>query len=162
MAHQVVDAVQRSLGARRTRSLTARVSLAGGAMADVAREIAAAAALTHDAAVATRLVHAHGGAWRDVWALTASDAPLAERIDATRPYVRAELLYAVREELALTLGDLLIRRTPLAFELRDHGRDAARRVAPDVARWLSWSPVEMRAAITEYDAEVERMFRVEG
>ena len=61
----------------------------------------------------------------------------------------------------MTLGDLLIRRTPLAFELRDHGRGAARRVSTHVARWLAWTPVEMRAAIAEYDAEVERMFRVE-
>lgn len=162
MARQVVDAVQRSLGARPTRSTTARVALAGGGVEDVAREIATAATLAHDTAVATRLVHAHGDAWRDVWALVTNDAALAERVETTRPYIRAELLYAVREELALTLGDLLIRRIPLAFELRDHGREAARRVAPDVARWLSWSPVEMRAAITEYDAEVERMFRVEG
>ena len=162
MARQVVDAAQRSLGARPTRSTTARVTLAGGAVPDVAREIAAAAALTRDTAVATRLVHAHGDAWRDVWTLAANDPALAERVEATRPYIRAELLYAVREELALTLGDLLIRRTPLAFELRDHGRAAARRVASDVARWLAWSPVEMRAAIAEYDAEVERMFRVES
>ena len=67
----------------------------------------------------------------------------------------------MQHELALTLGDLLIRRVPLAFETRDHGRGAARRVAASVAQWLRWSAVEMRAAIAEYDAEVERMFRVE-
>jgi glycerol-3-phosphate dehydrogenase len=160
MGRQVVDAVQRSLGHRRTRARTAREPLAGGAIADVAGETAAATALTRDAAVAARLVHAHGDAWREVWALVASDAALAERVEAGRPYLLAELAYAVRHEMALTLGDLLIRRTPLAFETRDHGRGAARRVAAQVALWLRWTPVEMRAAIAEYDAEVERMFRV--
>jgi glycerol-3-phosphate dehydrogenase len=161
MARQVVDAAERSLGRRPGRARTAQAPLAGGAIADVAAEIAAAATSVGDATVATRLVHAHGDAWRDVWALVDGDAALGERIDASRPYLLAELAYAVRHELAITLGDLLIRRTPLAFETRDHGRSAARRVAAHVARWLGWSPVEMRAAIAEYDGEVERMFRVE-
>ena len=161
MARHVVDAVQRSLGTRPPRCETARVPLAGGSLADASADIAAATVLTGDAAIATRLVNAHGDAWRAVWSLAASDDVLAERVEPTRPYLLAELLNAVREEHAMTLGDLLIRRTPLAFELRDHGRGAARRVSSHVARWLAWTPVEMRAAIAEYDAEVERMFRVE-
>lgn len=161
MARQVVDAAERSMGRPRGRARTSRLALAGGAISDVAGEIAAATELTGDAAIATRLVHAHGDAWRDVWALAAGAPTLRERVEADRPYLLAELAYAVRRELALTLGDLLIRRVPLAFETRDHGRGAARRVAAPVASWRGWSAVEMRAAIAEYDAEVERMFRVE-
>ena len=161
MARQVVDAALRSLGVRRPAARTARVPLSGGTIVDLAAEIAAAAALTRDAAVATRLVHAHGDRWRDVWALVAADPSLGDRVEPSRPYLRAELAHAVREEMAATIGDLLIRRVPVAFETRDHGRAAARRVAAPVARWMGWSPVEMRAAIAEYDAEVERMFRVE-
>jgi glycerol-3-phosphate dehydrogenase len=162
MASEVTDAAQRSLGTRPSRSRTAHAPLSGGALRDCSREIAVAAELTRDASIGARLVHAHGDAWRVVWALATDDARLAERVEPSRPYVLAELVYAVREELAATLGDLLIRRIPLAFETRDHGRGAARRVAASVAGWLGWSPVEMRAAITEYDAEVERMFRVEA
>jgi glycerol-3-phosphate dehydrogenase len=161
MARQVMDVVERSMGRRPTRARTARLPLAGGDVGDVASEIAAAAAVTGDAQVATRLVHAHGSAWRGVWGLAGTDPALGERVEASRPYLVAELAYAVRHELALTLGDLLIRRTPVAFETRDHGRSAARRVSAQVAVWLSWSAIEMRAAIAEYDAEVERMFRIE-
>jgi glycerol-3-phosphate dehydrogenase len=161
MARQVVDAAQRSLGRTPTASRTAREPLAGGAITDIAGEITRAAAETRDVAVATRLVHAHGDAWRSVWALVTEDASLGERVEPTRPFLLAELRYAVFEELATTLGDLLIRRMPVAFETRDHGRAAARRVAPHVARWSGWSVIEMRAAIAEYDAEVERMFRIE-
>ncbi|NUO39532.1 MAG: glycerol-3-phosphate dehydrogenase/oxidase [Gemmatimonadaceae bacterium] len=161
MAREVVDAVERSMGRRRSQARTSRLPLAGGSIGDVAGAISEAAALVGDGAVATRLVHAHGDAWREVWALAAADPALRERVDADRPYLLAELAYAVRHELALTLGDLLIRRVPLAFETRDHGRSAARRVAAPVASWRRWSAVEMRAAIAEYDAEVERMFRVE-
>jgi glycerol-3-phosphate dehydrogenase len=161
MASQVVDAVQRSLGGARTPSRTAHVALAGGSVTDVAGEIATATSVVGNAAVATRLVQAHGDAWREVWSIAAGDPALAEPVEPGRPYLLGELRHAVRSEMAVTLGDLLIRRTPLAFETRDHGRAAARRVASHVARWLAWSPVEMRAAIAEYDAEVERMFRVE-
>ncbi len=161
MASQVVDAVQRALGARRTASRTARLPLAGGDIADVPAEIAAATTLTGDVSIATRLVHAHGSEWRSVWALADIDASLAERAEPSRPYLMAELRHAVSQELACTLGDLLIRRTPIAFETRDNGRSVARRVAPHVARWLGWSDDDARAAIAAYDADVERMFRVE-
>ena len=161
MASQVVDAVQQVLGAPNTTSRTAGLPLAGGNLADVPEEIAAATTLTRDVAVATRLVHAHGSEWRLVWALTDTDPALAERVEPTRPYAMAELRHALNEELAFTLGDLLIRRMPIAFETRDNGRSAARRVAPHVARWLDWSAVETQAAIAAYDAEVERMFAVE-
>jgi glycerol-3-phosphate dehydrogenase len=54
----------------------------------------------------------------------------------------------------------LIRRTPVAFETRDHGRSAARRIAHVVARWLRWSPEEVDDAVADYDAESMRIFRV--
>jgi glycerol-3-phosphate dehydrogenase len=160
MARDTVDAAERSLGRTPRRARTATAPLPG-AVADVVREVGAATSLTQNAGVAERLVHAHGAAWRDVWALAAADPDLASRIDESRPYLVAELLHAVRNELALTLGDLLIRRVPIAFETRDNGRAAARRVAPLVARWLLWDPARTRAAIDEYDAEVARIFTID-
>lgn len=160
MARDTVDAVERSLGRTPRRARTAIVPLPG-AVGDVVREVGAATSLTQNAAVAERLVHAHGAAWRAVWELAADDEELASRVDDSRPYLIAELLHAVTHELALTLGDLLVRRVPIAFETRDHGRAAARRVAPIVARWLGWSADETRAAIADYDAEVARIFTIE-
>jgi glycerol-3-phosphate dehydrogenase len=160
MARDTVDAAERSLGRTPRHARTATAPLPG-AVADVVREVGAATSLTQNAGVAERLVHAHGAAWRDVWALAAADPDLASRIDESRPYLVAELLHAVRNELALTLGDLLIRRVPIAFETRDNGRAAARRVAPLVARWLRWDPARTRAAIDEYDAEVARIFTID-
>jgi hypothetical protein len=62
--------------------------------------------------------------------------------------------------MALTLGDLLIRRVPLAFESRDNGRDAARRIAPVVRAWLGWSEERAVEAVDAYDSEVARIFSV--
>jgi glycerol-3-phosphate dehydrogenase len=161
MAHEVVDAALHSLDIRRPAARTARVPLAGGELSDVGREVRDATDKTGDAAAAERLVHAHGSAWREVWRFAEAEPSLRERIDPARPYVMAELRHAVEHELALTLGDLLVRRTPVAFETRDHGRGAARRVLPEVARWLCWDERAAEAALAAYDAEVERIFRVE-
>jgi glycerol-3-phosphate dehydrogenase len=161
MARDTVDAVQRSLGTRVTRSPTADTPLAGGGLADPLKVIGAATTLIGDAAVAGRLVHAHGDEWREVWALAERESALGERIEPSRPYLMAELRWAVDQELAFTLTDLLVRRVPIAFETRDHGRAASRRVAPVVGEWLAWDSDRRGREVERYDAEVERLFRVE-
>ncbi len=161
MARDTVDVVQRSLGARVTPTRTAESPLIGGGLADPLEGIGSAAVLTRDVAVAARLVHAHGDEWREVWALAERDPTLAVRIEPARPYLMAELRWAVEHELAFTLADLLVRRTPLAFETRDHGRAAARRVAPLVAQWLAWGAPQLDSELERYEAEVERLFAIE-
>jgi glycerol-3-phosphate dehydrogenase len=160
MAHDTVNAVQRSLGGRITRSRTAEAPLAGGGLSDPLKVIGAATVLTGDAAVAARLVHAHGDEWRSVWSLAEQDPALATRIEPSRPYLLAELRWAVKRELAFTLADLLVRRIPIAFETRDHGRAAARRVGPLVGAWLGWDTAELGAELERYDGEVERLFAI--
>jgi glycerol-3-phosphate dehydrogenase len=162
MAAEVVDTVERALGHAPSRSRTATLALAGGDMRDPDEEIARAIAAIGDEAVARRLVSAYGTAWHGVWSLTEADPALAGFLQPGFPYVYAELLHAITHEQAATLGDLLIRRTPIAFETRDHGRSAARRIAPAVGRWMRWSRMEVDDAIEAYDAESERIFRVDA
>ena len=161
MARDGVDAVQRSLGVRVTRSPTAEMPLAGGGLADPLKAIGAATTLIGDAAVAGRLVHAHGDRWREVWAIAERAPALRERIEPTRPYVMAELRWSVEHELAFTLADLLVRRIPIAFETRDHGRAAARHVAPFVGEWLGWDESRLGTELERYEIEVSRLFAVD-
>jgi len=160
MAAQVVDTVERVLGHAPSPTRTATLPLAGGDMHDPDEEIARAVNAIGDEAVARRLVSAYGTAWHGVWSLTEADPALAGFLQAGFPYVYAELLHAITHEQAATLGDLLIRRTPIAFETRDQGRSAARRIAPVVGRWMRWSGMKMNDAIEAYDAECERIFGV--
>ena len=162
MAEEIVDAVQVALGTRATRSSSAATPLGGGDVRDVAATTTDATRVTSDAVLAERLVHAHGSAWRDVWALIQADASLGARIAPDRPYVLAELRYAVTHEMGCTLGDLLIRRVPVAFETPDHGRAAARAVAGAVGSWLGWDDAARERAVTDYDAEAARIFTVEA
>jgi glycerol-3-phosphate dehydrogenase len=160
MAEEIVDRVERLLGRSPTASRTATLPIEGGDLHEVQEEVAHAVAATGDEAIARRLVLAYGTAWHGVWSLTQADPALGATVEPGLPYLHAELLHAVTHEQAATLSDLLIRRTPVAFETRDHGRSAARRIAHVVGRWMRWSDVEVDEAVLDYDAESLRIFRV--
>jgi glycerol-3-phosphate dehydrogenase len=151
MASQATDAAQEMLGQRVVKSPTRDRVLHGGDV-DVAAAVKEAARVTSDAVRATHLVNAYGSDWRDVQALCerddASRTPVADGL----PYRMGEMAWSVEHEVASTLGDLLIRRTHVAFETRDNGRAAAKRVAA----FLRWPAAELE----RYEAEVERIFAI--
>lgn len=158
MARDTVDVVERELGRPIRRAPTGRVPLPGGAIASVDAEVDAATAATGSAALAEHLVHAHGAAWREVWALAAADPALAAPVSPDLPYIAAELHWGVEHEMALTLGDLLIRRTHVAFETRDHGRAAAPAAARAVAPLLGWTRERVDAELSRYEGEAAALF----
>ena len=161
IAADVVDEVDRVLGHPPRGTPTDDAPLPGGVMAGpVDDEVRAATAAAGDAATGERLVFAHGSAWRDVLALAIGDPDLARPLVPGLPYLRAEVVYAVRHEMALTLADILVRRMPVAFETRDNGRAAARDAARIVAPLLGWDPAQMAAAIEQYERDAGRMFDV--
>lgn len=160
MSAEVVDVVQRALGVAKTRCRTADEPLSGGKIANLAGAIAEAELIVRDRAVARRLVLAHGSAWRHVWSLVDADTEMSVRVVVDGPYLLAELQYAVQHELARTLSDLLIRRTPVAFETVDHGRAAAQLVLPFVAQWMGWDHADAQAALEAYESDVARLFTI--
>ena len=73
----------------------------------------------------------------------------------------AEVAHAVEQERACTLADFLVRRTHIAYETRDNGRAAARRVAALFGSLLGWDDAETRRQLDAYDAEAARLFTVD-
>lgn len=108
-----------------------------------------------------RMVIRYGARWRD--ALSAIDRTDAdtERIHPEHSYRFGDLRYACEQEMARTLGDLLIRRTHLAFERRDSAVALAPRIAEYVAPMLGWSASDVSEHLDRYRREVEAMFGVE-
>lgn len=98
---------------------------------------------------------------KDLIVMAQENSVLAQPLVSGLPYTGAHLVYAVKYEMAKTLSDLLIRRTHLAFETRDHGRSIARHAADIIAPLLAWDEATKRARISEYNADVERIFAIE-
>ena len=155
MAAQVVDLFA---GPEAAAERTAVLPLPGGE-APVEELMREAAEAIPDEAVGKRLVLAYGSRWRDVWALRADQPALRERLSPSHAVIGAEMVYGVTHEMAMTLGDLLIRRTHLAFESPDQARAIAPAVARLIAPQLGWSASKLNTQIEAYEVEVEQIFR---
>jgi glycerol-3-phosphate dehydrogenase len=81
-----------------------------------------------------------------------ADASLAKRIVPDLPFIRAEVVHACRAEMALTLEDMLARRTRIAIEDRQRGIEVAQDVADMMALQLGWSAGQKREQISAYRA----------
>ena len=160
MAAEVVDAVERRLARRPAPSRTADLPLPNAAPPET--ETRLATAVVRDEIVARHLVESYGSAWRAVWALARRDPWLAGRVVSHLPVLRAELAYAVLREQAMTIADVLMRRTKLAFETRNAALETAIKDAANVlSSALGWSVAEQQVAIEEYRREHGRVFRIE-
>lgn len=151
----------RAGGRRLAPQSSAHALFPGGDIDSPAVLLRSVHATVRDAAVAERLAMAYGSRWRIVWRYATDDAKLAERIVADLPYIAAEVAYAVEHELACTLADVFIRRTHIAFETRDHGQAAVRRMAAIMASRLDWSDVVMAQQLAAYDSDVRRLFSID-
>jgi glycerol-3-phosphate dehydrogenase len=162
MASETVDDALGVLGERpRDRpSRTATHRLVGAAdrseLDRLARDLAVSADLA--ASVAARLVARHGLAATEV-AEFARTAGLLGILPGSE-HLEAEVAWAARHELALSLDDVLARRTRLAQELPDRGAAIAPRVAEIMASELGWDADRQAHEIEAYIAGARREFAV--
>ncbi len=97
------------------------------------------------------LIAAYGSRYREVVALAASRPEWGTRLADSSPVVGAELVRACREEMAQTLADAVIRRTPLGA-LGYPGDQAAQRSAAIMAAELGWTPDRTREEVNNLKA----------
>jgi glycerol-3-phosphate dehydrogenase len=78
-------------------------------------------------------LHNYGSDAENILNLAKTDPLLAEKLHPDFPFIKAEILWAIREEMAMTLEDMLARRLRLLFlDTR-----IAMEVAPDVAHIMA-------------------------
>ncbi|WP_353387315.1 glycerol-3-phosphate dehydrogenase/oxidase [Thermobispora bispora] len=159
LGEDVTDEVLRVLGRGRRRCVTRRRPLPGAEVADwkaFARDFVRWSPLTR--AQSTRLLDIYGVRARRVLDLAASHPGLAEVVDEETGALAAEVVLAAREEKAVTLGDILLRRTLIGLG-PDMGLSAARACAEVAVRHLGWDEERAQAEIAAYEAEVRRRYR---
>ena len=114
------------------------------------------------ASTAQHLARKYGTNAPDVLALVESDPSLALPLVEGQTPIRAQVVYAAREEMALTIEDVLARRIGLQL----FGWRLAVRAAPAVAALLrrehGWREAEEVAAINLYASKVNHMLVVAG
>jgi len=141
VAQAVVDVVAAKLSRPMAPCRTADLPLPGGETADIdalVREATAAAGDALDPGTVRHLVETYGTRYRAVLAVAAEDCAWKERIEPSHPAVLAEVVHAVRDEMAQTLTDVLIRRLPMGSAAYP-GHEAARRAAAVMQQELGWS-----------------------
>jgi glycerol-3-phosphate dehydrogenase len=100
-----------------------------------------------------RMLHRYGDELPDVLAPIRDDPSLGVPITGTAGYLPVEFLRAVTHEGALTLDDVLTRRTRVAIEEPDAGVGAAERVAALVAGPLGWDTTRQKEQVEAYAAQ---------
>jgi glycerol-3-phosphate dehydrogenase len=124
---------------------TATTALPGGSIRDVGLAIAEARR-EHDEGLPSdtipHLVGAYGSRHPNVLALARERAEWRTRIAKDSPVIGAELVMAARSEMAPTLADVVIRRTPLGA-LGYPGDEAVALGAAIVGRELGWTAGRM-------------------
>lgn len=158
VAESVVDRLERQCG-KRGACRTHREPLPGGALPWPAQEqwergprfAAAAAGLAArahvDATITSRWLAVYGTAAEQLVQLAAQDPALRAPLHASRPELCAELVHAIRNEMALRPEDWFLRRTRIAFAPGNGNATVDAAVAVFAAE-LGWS-TERCAAETD-------------
>ena len=107
---------------------------------------------------ALHLLHSYGTDYEHILALMREDESLREPLLPDLPNVAAEVIYAVRHELALTIADVLTRRTRIA--MLGAALDCAGKVAELMARELGWEEEQKTQQMTAFKVEYEREYLV--
>jgi glycerol-3-phosphate dehydrogenase len=156
MAQDTVDAVVRELGEspRRRRCVTKSLPLIG---ATTKTRDPVSMAQPH-----ARLLTRYGSESPLVLALGDDRPELLEPAVRGLPYTRAELVYAVREEMAQTLDDVLSRRTRAMIQRAHATMDAAPAVAELIAEDMGWRASEVAEQTARFTESCEKELLTAG
>ncbi len=148
MAEQTVDAIAKVLG-HRAPCRTENAYLLGGASFDAQASVASGGYPSH-------LAERYGTESRFVSEILIGDPAMAEPVVPGQPYRMAEVVYAVRHEMATTVDDVLSRRTRLRIHARDASAEAAPAIGAILQRELGLSADEVSAQVASYVASVNK------
>ncbi|WP_439582907.1 glycerol-3-phosphate dehydrogenase/oxidase [Dyadobacter bucti] len=155
MAKDTIDQADEIFG-RTNTCTTADHVLAGGEnyQADSWKELQDSFGLPED--VCKHLAAKYGSRAVRIGELLAENTHWSEKIHPEYPYIRAEVIYAVRNEMAVTPRDFLARRIRLEITDWKATSNCASIVADLMSDELGWSEHEMNSQIAAYTAEIRR------
>jgi glycerol-3-phosphate dehydrogenase len=157
VSEKAVDHVFRKLGFSPPKTVTRERPLYGGDIEDFDEFVKEERekkpeAMSEESFV--HLLHCFGSRWGDVLGIIEEEDSYADRVSPAKPVTKAQVLRAVRYEMAVKLADVVMRRTELGST--GFPGDAALATCARLMSWeMGWS--EERTA-REID-EVRKLFR---
>jgi glycerol-3-phosphate dehydrogenase len=162
MAAELVDVVAAKLHRIDGRHVPGRAPTAvdplpGGEVADLELLVRELVKERVPERVARHLVDTYGSEAMAVANLAARDNALAEPLIPGASILRAEVVYQARREMALSVSDVMIRRTHMFHGYAGQGTEVTPVVAGLLAQELGWDAAREASSLAAYLAEVQRM-----
>jgi glycerol-3-phosphate dehydrogenase len=149
-AQTAIDIILKRLNRKHVNCRTMEKAIYGGAIEsfdELQRQASIYARETYRISLSQSLVHNYGAKYRRVLDYTRKDQSLKEKIDAT-DVLPAEIIHAVREEMAVKLQDVIFRRTELGTG-ENPGPQAVAQCAALMAAELGWDEQKTGEEIRE-------------
>ncbi len=147
LAEQTVDRLAKILHRKLPGSRTADTLLPGAWGVDRARERLVSSRLLTDLGV-DRLLSIYGGRAANILDLARDNERARQTLNNDSIYLVAEVLFAIREEFAVTLTDIVFRRMMIGFNA-DQGRPFFDAVADVAAKELNWTADRQRTELQD-------------
>jgi len=162
MAEDTIRVVQEALGLPQTESQTRNHILYGGEgfTDDYWKRLCREHPISEGTAL--HLASKFGTASQEVLELTINNPDLLQTILPGGRAIRAEVVYAVRSEMAATLQDVLARRLGMQLYSWSDCLEAAPIVGSLMQKEFQWSDASTREAITTYLEEIYHLMETAG
>jgi glycerol-3-phosphate dehydrogenase len=160
VAERVTGMVGRRLGKRLGPSKSARAMLPGAGIADheaLAIETGRTLGLELSIAIIRHLIARYAECAADIIRLMHDHPPFAEPLAANEPTLRAEIIYVIRNEMAMRLTDIIMRRTGLGA-MGHPGEEVIHECARLAGAELGWDAEK----IAEEIRAVEQCYVISG
>ncbi len=162
MAEDGIDQVQRALGGKQAACKTFNYPLTGtrGYSPEYWRQLVGSYRLSPEAA--RHLAQKFGTDAPKVLELTKHDVQLLQPLFEGGVPILAEVVYAIREEMAQTIEDILLRRIGVQLQGWKEAAKAAPIVAQVLAQELGWSDAQSKDALGAYLASIDHLLHTAG
>lgn len=150
VAEKTIDLVFKKLGKQAPRCRTAETPIWGGQIdrfQDFTRREIAESPRELTVEVLSNLLHNYGSEYRKVLKYLDENRTWGEAVEGSN-VIKAEIIHAVREEMAVKLSDVVLRRTELGSA--HYPGEGALRIAVDlIAAELGWSQSRLSQELKE-------------
>ncbi|MFQ5770667.1 MAG: glycerol-3-phosphate dehydrogenase [bacterium] len=103
------------------------------------------------------LISLYGTQFRQILALVEYSPKLKEKICSNNLDIKAQIIFAMRNELARTLADIYLRRTGIGTS-SCRGLDCAKVGAKVMGKYLGWRRKRIKQEVKDYEKRVEMLY----